>query len=206
MLILLLLDYLGTFAFAISGALKAARKGMDLFGLAVLAIVTAIGGGTLRDVLLSERPFWLTDANYLYLALLATLAVAALYRLVSRYETLLLWFDAVGLGTFTVIGASRAMEGGVGLIGTVFFACLTTIGGGMLRDVLAGDVPVVLKREVYALAAVLGALLYWFLRLGGVPDSVTAPVVMVLVTVLRLLAMHYKLGVPTLLGRGQPAD
>ncbi len=196
-MLLLLFDYLGTFAFAISGALKAARQGMDLFGLAVLAIVTAIGGGTLRDVLLGERPFWLTDANYLYLALLATLAVAALYRLVSRYETLLLWFDAVGLGTFTVIGASRAMGEGVGLMGTVLFACLTAIGGGMLRDVLAGDVPIVLRREIYALAAVLGAFLYWFLLHWPLPNAVAAPLVVVLVTALRLLAIRYALGLPT---------
>jgi len=196
-MLLLLFDYLGTFALSISGALKAARQGMDLFGLAVLAIVTAIGGGTLRDVLLGERPFWLTDANYLYLALLATLAVAALYRLVSRYETLLLWFDAVGLGTFTVIGASRAMGEGVGLMGTVLFACLTAIGGGMLRDVLAGDVPIVLRREIYALAAVLGAFLYWFLLHWPLPNAVAAPLVVVLVTALRLLAIRYALGLPT---------
>ncbi len=199
MLSLLLFDYLGTFAFAISGALKAARKDMDLFGLVVLAIVTAIGGGTLRDVLLGQRPFWLTDFNYIYLSLLGTAAVAALYRLVSRFETLLLWFDAVGLGTFTVIGASRAMQADVALTGTVLFACLTAIGGGMLRDVLAGDVPVVLRREIYALAALLGALLYWFLRHWGVADALAAPTVVVLVTLLRLLAIQYRLGLPTLL-------
>lgn len=202
---LLLLDYLGTFAFAISGALKAARKEMDLFGLTVLAIVTAIGGGTLRDVMLGQRPFWLTDFSYIYLSLLGTAAVAALYRLVSRFETLLLWFDAVGLGTFTVIGASRAMGAGVELTGTVLFACLTAIGGGMLRDVLAGDVPVVLRREIYALAAVLGALLYWSLRHWALADAMAAPTVVVLVTVLRLLAIRYQLGLPTLLTRGQPA-
>lgn len=195
------LDYLGTFAFAVSGALKAARCKMDLFGLAVLAFVTAIGGGTLRDVMLNQRPFWLKDSNYLLLSLLATLTVAVLYRLVRRFETLLLWFDAVGLGTFTVIGASRAMDNGVGLMGTVFFACLTTIGGGMLRDLLAGDVPIVLRREVYALAAVVGALLYWFLSRWPVGAYIAAPVVGVLVTVIRLLAMRYKLDLPTLLRR-----
>lgn len=193
------LDYLGTFAFAVSGALKAARCKMDLFGLAVLAFVTAIGGGTLRDVMLNQRPFWLKDSHYLLLSLLATLIVAVLYRHVRRFETLLLWFDAFGLGTFTVIGASRAMENGVGLMGTVFFACLTTIGGGILRDMLAGDVPLVLRREVYALAAVIGAVLYWFLRHWPLSAPVAAPVVGVVVTVIRLLAMRYDVSLPTLL-------
>jgi len=171
---------------------------MDLFGLAVLAVVTAIGGGTLRDVLLNQRPFWLKDPNYLLLCLLATAAVVLLYRLVSKYEGLLLWFDAVGLGTFTVIGASRAMEQGVGLVATVAFACLTAIGGGMLRDILSGDVPVVLRRELYAVAAILGALLYWGLDQWHVSSNLSGPVVMVLVTLLRLVAIRFDLGLPQL--------
>ena len=96
MLILTILDYLGTFAFAVSGALKAARRDMDVFGLSVLAVVTAIGGGTIRDVMLGQQPFWFRDANYVLLSLAAALLMFALYRLVARGETLLLVFDAVG--------------------------------------------------------------------------------------------------------------
>lgn len=198
MLLLTLLDYLGTLAFAVSGALKAVRKEMDLFGLIVLAVVTAIGGGTIRDAMLGLRPFWFTDPNYILLSLLAAFAVFALYRLVSRRETLLLWFDAVGLGAFTVIGANKALEHGLGLVPTVVLACLTGIGGGLIRDVLAADIPVVLRKEVYASAVILGAVVYWVLLGYRVPATVATPVVMVLVTAVRLLSLHYGVGLPRL--------
>jgi uncharacterized membrane protein YeiH len=195
---LLLLDYLGTFAFAVSGALKGVRKGMDLFGLIVLAVVTAIGGGTLRDVMLEMRPFWLEDANYLLLSLVAVALVVGFYRRVVGGEKVLLWFDAVGLGTFTVIGADKAMSHEVGLAGTVVMACLTGCGGGMIRDVLAADIPVVLQREVYASAGIAGGLLYWLLVTGDISKAIAVPVVMGFVTLLRLLSLHYGFGLPRL--------
>jgi uncharacterized membrane protein YeiH len=201
LLTLLFLDYLGTFAFAVSGALKAVRRRMDLFGMIVLAVVTAIGGGTIRDVMVGQRPFWLTDANYILLALLAVAAVFLLYRLISSGETALLWFDAVGLGAFTVIGASRAMDHGVGLVGTVALACLSGVGGGMIRDVLAGDVPVVLRKEVYASASILGAILFWLLKRWGVMPEVSVPVATGVVTAVRLVSLHYGFGLPRLEAR-----
>jgi uncharacterized membrane protein YeiH len=207
MLLLTLLDYLGTFAFAVSGALKAVRKEMDLFGLIVLAVVTAIGGGTIRDVMLGVRPFWFTNPNYILLSLLAALAVFALYRFVSAHETALLWFDAVGLGAFTVIGASHGMEHGLGLAGTVVLACLTGIGGGLIRDVLAADIPVVLRKEVYASATILGAVIYWLMRRYGVPLGFATPVAMVIVTAVRLLSLHYGVGLPKLRAKaGEEAE
>jgi uncharacterized membrane protein YeiH len=195
---LLILDYLGTFAFAVSGALKAARRGMDLFGLIVLAVVTAIGGGTIRDAMLGRQPFWFHDANYILLSLAAAIAVFGLYRLVAKGETVLLWFDAVGLGAFTVIGASRAMDAGLGLIATVVLATLTGIGGGIIRDLLAMDMPVVLRKEVYASAAIIGAILYWVMVRYAVPPAVAVPVAMLTVTVIRLLSLRYGVGLPKL--------
>lgn len=201
MLALLLLDYLGTLAFAISGALKAVRREMDLFGLIVLALVTAIGGGTIRDVMLGLRPFWFQDANYLLLSLLAAAVVFSLYRLVSRKETVLLWFDAVGLGAFTVIGASKAMAAGLGVVPTVVLAVLTGIGGGIIRDVLAADVPVVLRKEVYASASILGAVIYWGMVQCQLPVWLATFTPMLLVTVIRLLCLHYGVGLPKLTER-----
>lgn len=203
MLLLTLLDYLGTFAFAVSGALKAARRGMDLFGLTVLAVVTAIGGGTIRDVMLGHQPFWFRDANYILLSLLAVIIVFAMYRVVAKGEMVLLWFDAVGLGAFTVIGASRALEAGLGLVGTVVLATLTGIGGGVIRDVLAMDTPVVLRKELYASAAIAGAILYWLMDRYGVPYGVSAPVVMVAVMAIRLVSLYYGVGLPKLREEGQ---
>jgi len=202
-MLLLILDYLGTFAFAVSGALKAARKQMDLFGLIVLAVVTAIGGGTIRDAMLGRQPFWFHDANYILLSLAAAVVVFGLYRLVARGETALLWFDAIGLGVFTVIGASRAMEAGLGLVATVVLATLTGIGGGIIRDLLAMDMPVVLRKEVYASAAIIGAILYWLMVHYGVPGAVSVPVAMLTVTAIRLLSLHYKVGLPKLHEEGE---
>lgn len=196
MLLLLLLDYMGTFAFAVSGALKAARRGMDIFGLIVLAVVTAIGGGTIRDTMLGEQPFWFSDANYILLSLLAAISVFMLYRLVARAENLLLWFDAVGLGAFTIIGANRAMDAELGLVGTVVLATLTGIGGGIIRDVLARDMPVVLCREVYASASIAGAIVYWLMIMWRVPGVVSTPVAMLLVIGIRLVCLHYQVGLP----------
>lgn len=198
MIALLVLDYLGTFAFAISGALKAVRREMDLFGLIVLAVVTAIGGGTVRDAMLGLRPFWFADANYILLSLVAALLVFTLYRLVSRKETVLLWFDAVGLGAFTVIGASKAMDAGLGFAPTVVLAVLTGIGGGIIRDVLAADVPAVLRKEVYASAGIIGAVIYWLMVQWQAPEWLAIPVPMLIVTTIRLVSLHYGIGLPKL--------
>jgi len=188
MLLLTLLDTLGTFAFAVSGALKAVRRGMDLFGLTVLAVVTAIGGGTIRDVMLGRQPFWFHDSSYILLSLAAALIVFGLYRVVTRGETLLLWFDAVGLGAFTVIGATKAMDAGLGAVGTIVLA--------IIRDLLAGDVPVVLRKEVYASACIIGAALFWYLARWHVSQAISMPVAMLVVIVIRLLSLHYHVGLP----------
>ncbi len=190
-----ILDYVGTFAFAVSGALKAARKGMDLFGLAVLAVVTAIGGGTLRDMMLGRQPFWFRDSTYILLSL-AALGVFVLYQLFVKGETLLLVFDAIGLGAFTIIGGSRALEAGLGGVATVVLATLTGIGGGVIRDVLARDVPVVLCREIYASACIVGATCLWLLHHLQVPAAISQPVALSLVILLRLLSLHFHWGLP----------
>ena len=196
MLLLLMLDYLGTFAFAASGALKGARKRMDIFGMAVLAVVTAIGGGTTRDLLLNEQPFWLKDINYLLLALLATVDILFLYRLVTRFESALVFFDAIGLGVFTVIGASRAIEHEMSGVMVVTLACLTGVGGGIIRDVLARDVPLIFQKEIYASATIIGATLFWLLIKIGVPPAVAMPVTAALVTTVRLLSVRYGFSLP----------
>lgn len=205
LLLLLLLDYMGTFAFAVSGALKAARRGMDIFGLIVLAVVTAIGGGTMRDTMLGQQPFWFRDTNYILLSLLAAVSVFLLFRLVCRAENLLLWFDAVGLGAFTIIGANRAMDADLGFVATVVLATLTGIGGGIIRDVLARDMPVVLCREVYASASIAGAIVYWLMITWRVPGMVSTPVAMLLVIGIRLVCLHYQVGLPRALVTGSAA-
>jgi len=195
MLLLLLLDYLGTIAFAASGALKGVRKGMDIFGVMVLAIVTAIGGGTIRDALLDNRIFWLEDRTYVLLSAVVAIGVFWLYRLVQKTERALLIFDAIGLGVFTAIGAMRAAEAGADVVGIVTLACLTGVGGGLLRDVLARDIPIVLREEIYASASILGAVVFWALLQLGAGQTAALSVGAGLTILVRVLSivLHWQL-------------
>lgn len=189
------LDYLGTFAFAVSGALKGVRKEMDIFGVAVLATVTAIGGGTIRDALLKADVFWLRDPVYVPLAVAAAIAVFVLYHWVQRGRWELLIADAVGLGVFTAIGAVKAWDAGTGLVGVVTMACLTGVGGGIIRDVLARDVPAVLREEVYASATMAGAFLFYVLMRAEMGQGVAVWSAAALTLTVRLasIALRWRL-------------
>jgi uncharacterized membrane protein YeiH len=152
------IDFVGTFAFAISGATAGVRKGLDLFGVLVLSFAAATAGGIVRDALLGATPpVALVDWRYLAVAMLA--GVVTFYRFddIDRLRNPLQFTDAVGLGLFAVVGAGKALEYGVGPVGAVLLGTLTGIGGGIVRDLLVMQVPVVLQRELYAIAALLGA-------------------------------------------------
>jgi uncharacterized membrane protein YeiH len=152
------LDLLGVFVFALSGATLGVARRMDLFGVLVLGVVAAIGGGLARDVLLGALPPQaLHSARYLVVATAAGLLVFVASPLVERLRGAVRLFDAAGLGLFVATGTSKALAGGLGTVGALTLGCLTGIGGGVLRDLLAREVPVVLQRELYAVPALLGA-------------------------------------------------
>lgn len=185
------LQYIGTVAFAITGALKGVRRDMDLWGVMVLATAVAVGGGTARDALLQVRPFWVEDPNYVLIAVLTAVVVFMAFRVIERTERLVLIFDAVGLGLFTAVAADKAEVAGTGLVGVLMLSCMTAVGGGILRDMLAGDVPVVLKEEVYASASLAGALLFWGLCQWEVERQACIAATAALTLVIRLLAMAF---------------
>lgn len=161
MTLLYALDLLGTFAFAISGALAGVRKGFDIYGLSVLAIVTAVGGGTIRDTMLGRiPPFVFNDLNYIFLSLLAAVIVFLFHSNVTRKFNLLVWTDALGLGVFNVIGINIALSSGVGYVGSIMFGIMTGTLGGMIRDILIGATPFVLSSDVYASACLAGGILF----------------------------------------------
>lgn len=158
MTVLAVLDLLGVFVFALSGATLAVARRMDLFGVLVLGVVAATGGGIVRDVLLGDLPpDSLRQARYLLVATLAGLLVFGASPLVERLRGAVRLFDAAGLGLFVATGTSKALSYGLGTVGALTLGCLTGIGGGVLRDLLAREVPVVLRRELYAVPALLGA-------------------------------------------------
>ncbi len=191
------LDLFGTGVFAISGALSAGRKQMDLFGAVVLALVTAVGGGTFRDLVLGRTPvFWVGDATYIVLAVGAGIAAFVMARYARCLIGMLAVADAVGLATFTVIGTRIAMDQGATPVIAVMMGVMTGVVGGMLRDVLSGEVPLVLRREIYATASLIGALIYVLLaqNWGHSPGNVGAAALVTLG--IRLVALRWHLTLP----------
>jgi uncharacterized membrane protein YeiH len=190
------LDLIGTAAFAASGAWAGVRREMDLFGVVVLGLVTAIGGGTLRDILLgSVPPFALQDESYLYLSIVVSLVVFVSHRHLQLLQHPLLIFDAIGLGTFVVIGTGKALDFGTGTLGAVILGTMTATAGGVMRDILSGRVPLILQREIYASACLAGGILLVLLRQTPLPAWLTALLGAATVIGIRLLAIkrHWNL-------------
>jgi len=184
------LDLLGVFVFALSGATLAIDKRLDLFGVSVLAVVTALGGGMVRDVLLGALPpLALAEQRYLAVALLAGLVAFATAGRVHRAAGAVRLFDAAGLGLFVATGTAKALDAGLGTVSAVLLGCLTGIGGGMLRDVLVGVVPIVLRRELYAVPAILGALVVCAGDALGVAAGPTVAAAAAVVFAVRMLGV-----------------
>jgi len=162
------LDWLGVIVFAISGALVASRKQMDVVGFALLGTVTGIGGGTLRDLLLGQRPvFWVLEPAYLIVCVIVSCAVFVMAHIPQSRYRVLLWFDALGLALFAVTGAERASLAGSGPVVAVAMGVITATFGGVIRDVLGNESPVVLSREIYVTAALTGAGVFVVLSAFG---------------------------------------
>lgn len=153
-------DYFGVLVFAISGALVAVRKNMDIFGLLVLALLPAVGGGTLRDLLLDVPVFWLNDPAYLMLTGCAVLAAFFGHRFLNNARAWIVWADALGLAVFCVLGAAKALALGLDPVVASIMGVMTAVAGGLIRDVVANDIPYVLQEEIYATAALAGAVTY----------------------------------------------
>ncbi|WP_020676860.1 trimeric intracellular cation channel family protein [Geopsychrobacter electrodiphilus] len=197
MTLLYLLDMIGTAAFAASGAWAGVRREMDLLGVLILGMVTAIGGGTLRDMLLGDTPpFCLKDENYLWLSLIVSLLVFFGHRHLERLKHPLLYFDAVGLGTFVVIGTGKALQFNLGPFGAVLMGIMTATAGGVIRDVLSNRVPLILQREIYASACLIGAGLMVSLSYTALPQSLIFILAASSVILLRLLAINNNWALP----------
>ncbi|MER7935453.1 trimeric intracellular cation channel family protein [Streptomyces sp. NPDC093272] len=188
------LDVIGIFVFAISGALLAVRKNFDVFGIAVLAEVTALGGGIFRDVIIGAvPPAAFTDLGYFVTPLLTALVVFFLHPHVERIQSAVLVFDAAGLGLFCVTGTTKAYSYGLNLTSSVALGLATAVGGGVLRDVLANEVPSLLRwdRDLYAVPAIVGATLVAVCIRYDALTPLTSGLAVVTAFVLRLLAMRF---------------
>ncbi|MFK4223273.1 trimeric intracellular cation channel family protein [Streptomyces sp. NPDC019890] len=188
------LDLAGIFVFAISGALLAVRKNFDVFGIAVLAESTALGGGLLRDLIIGAvPPAAFADLGYFLMPLVATVLVFFLHPQVERIQNGVNVFDAAGLGLFCVTGTTKAYEYGLSLTSSAVLGLATAVGGGVLRDVLANEVPSLLRwdRDLYAVPAMVGATMVVLSIRFDVLNAATSGLAVVTAFVLRLLAMHF---------------
>ncbi|MDZ7851319.1 MAG: trimeric intracellular cation channel family protein [Halomonas sp.] len=192
------LDMAGVIVFALSGVILACRSRMDPFGMLVLAAVTGIGGGTLRDLVLGVRPvFWVTDPTYLWV-ILATVGLSVLgFHYIHRLSRgFLPVADAFGLALFTVIGAHKALMLEAPGVVAVLMGLLTGVAGGMIRDVLARRVPMVLRQEIYAIASIAGGVVFVVLEGLAVPLAISIATALVVTLGLRLSAIHWHLSLP----------
>ena len=188
-------DWIGVFVFAVSGGLMAVRQRMDIFGVVVISLLPAIGGGTLRDVLLGEPVFWLTDQISLLIASGAGVAAFLAPRFWTKFKSLR-WLDSAGLALFAVVGASKAASLGYGFVICTIMGTITATAGGLLRDVVCNETPMLLKADIYATAAFLGAAVYFITRQYGFSEPVSLTAGASLVFLLRAVTIIYKLNLP----------
>jgi uncharacterized membrane protein YeiH len=190
----------GVAVFAISGALAAGRKSLDWLGVAVIAVVTAIGGGTLRDLLLDRHPiFWIADSTYLLVILAATAFTLVYVHLRIPAPRALFVADALGLAFFTIGGVQIAQQSGLSGLLTILMGTITGVAGGMLRDVLSAEIPLILRRgQLYATSTIVGAALYLLLERAGVTRDGAALAGMGTIVVVRFAAILWRLELPVL--------
>ena len=196
--VLTIIEFLGTFAFAISGIRHAAAKHFDWFGGFVCGVVVAIGGGTIRDVMLGVTPFWMTSPFYLICTALAQVFVIVFARSLKRLDNAWFVFDTLGLALFTIAGLQKTLDCGHPIWVAIIMGCITGSAGGVIRDVLLNNEPVIFHREIYAMAAVAGGVTYWGLDNIGVSIEVTVIVSFLVTCLIRFLAVRYHLSLPTL--------
>ncbi|MFC6999833.1 trimeric intracellular cation channel family protein [Rufibacter roseus] len=192
------LEIIGTFVFAISGTLTAAEKKLDPFGASVIAFVTALGGGTVRDLLLNLRPVWIQEERYL-LTVFISVVVAVLFRKqINRLRRTLFLFDTAGIALFTILGMEKALRIGVPPIIALVMGVVSAVFGGVVRDILCNEIPLIFRREVYATACLTGGGAYLLMRLAPLPEGVPVAVAIGIIILIRILAVRLHWAFPNL--------
>jgi uncharacterized membrane protein YeiH len=192
-----IIDILGTFAFAVSGAFSAMEKKLDPFGTLIIAFVTAIGGGTIRDVLVGNLPVnWLQDQTTIWVIFVSAILTMLFGSYLKQFNTALFLFDALGLGLFTIIGLEIGLRKGFSPGICIALGTITACFGGVLRDVLLNKVPLIFQKEIYALACIIGGVIYYFMKRSIVNDDLSRVVCILLIFFIRIVAVRFKLSLP----------
>lgn len=196
--VLRIIEFLGTFAFAISGIRHAAAKHFDWFGGYVCGIAVAIGGGTIRDLMLGVTPFWMTDPIYMICTALALCVVIVFAKYMEFLSNAWFVFDTFGLALFTIAGLQKSLACGQPFWVAIIMGCITGAAGGVIRDVLLNNEPVIFRKEIYAIACVLGGITYWALLEFGMPMEITVTASFLVTCIIRFLAVRYHISLPVL--------
>ncbi len=194
--LLIVLNVVGIVAFAISGAMKGMKYSLDILGVVVLGILTALGGGMVRDILLNQMPEALRHEEVILYAIVASVVTYLLGGRVKNISAWVRYFDALGLALFTTVGAEKGVGASLGLLGVMIMGTSTGVVGGMLRDILVGEIPSVLREEIYASFCIIGSGVYYVLRLLAFPQSWSVAVVVGFIFVGRVLAIRYDWHLP----------
>lgn len=191
------LDIIGTMAFAMSGALTAMSKKLDPFGVFIIAFVTAVGGGTLRDVLIGRTPVgWMLDLKYVYVIFIGFVLAIVFRKKLDKLRTSLFLFDTIGLGVFTLIGLEKGLEIGLHPVICVALGTMTACFGGVIRDILCNEIPVIFRREIYATLCIVGGVLFFVLRTMNLENDVLYLLSSSIIISLRLMAVKFKWYLP----------
>ncbi len=194
---LYIIDIIGTFAFAVAGAFSAMEKRLDPFGVLVLSFVTAIGGGTLRDILIGNLPVgWLRNETATVVIFVSAVAAMFFSRYLKQFTTTLFLFDALGLGLFTIIGLEIGLEKDFSMGICIAIGTITACFGGVIRDVLLNNVPLLFRKEIYAMACIAGGLLYFLMKYFQVDANLSKIICIIAIFTIRVLAFRFKLSLP----------
>ncbi|WP_338768829.1 trimeric intracellular cation channel family protein [Bernardetia sp. ABR2-2B] len=197
-----LLDLFGTFAFAISGIRLATGKQMDWFGAYIIGLVTAIGGGTLRDLLLNLPPFWIVDAKYFITTGVALIATLIFKDKLFKLGSTLFMFDTIGLGLFTVVGITKSIDAGLSIWVCIVMGTITGSVGGIIRDILLNEIPLLFRKDIYALSCIAGGGVYFICDYFHLLTGITEIVAALTVIIVRLIVVKFHIHLPQL----QPLD
>ena len=187
------LDIIGTMAFAMSGALTAMKKKLDPFGVFIIAFVTAVGGGTLRDILIGHTPVgWMQNLDYVYVIIAGFFLAVIFRKKLDRLRKSLFLFDTIGLGVFTLVGLQKGIDIGLHPIICIALGTMTACFGGVIRDILSNEIPVIFRKEIYATICIGGGLLFFILKILHWNEDVLYLITFLFIILLRLMAVRYK--------------
>ncbi|MEO5910373.1 MAG: trimeric intracellular cation channel family protein [Pelobium sp.] len=187
----------GTFSFAVSGAFAAMQKRFDAFGVLIIAFITSVGGGTLRDILLGDTPvFWMKNSNYCLMILITAVLAMIFWKKIKSLKITLFLFDSLGLGFFTVIGLQKGLAFGLSPGICVALGTITGCFGGIIRDTLLNTIPLIFRKEIYATACIMGCIVFLLLRYIGVEETLVKIIAVSVIFLIRIIAVRFKLTLP----------